>query len=210
VGGIIKQKLKHPNLRAKRLSFGSLVNVTQNLLYILRKARNLTKRSSFRRGFMVTTAIAIILFSVAASLLPQNNQNKAFATSLNYKWGVGGDAPFTNATTNNGIDFATTPNAVQQTLPAYSPQGDGHDGALTVSSPFNININTNGVGGRVAADGVIWTITNNVASGQATITSGGAVPAGIAANDEIMIINLKGTTSDYSNVGNYEFKKVKL
>ena len=85
--------------------------------------------------------------------------------------------------------------------------GDGADGSITVSSAKNINTDAI-AGGRSYADGVNWQITNSVASGQTTISSGLTRPDGFAVGDEIMIINLKGTASNYANVGLYEFKTI--
>jgi hypothetical protein len=85
--------------------------------------------------------------------------------------------------------------------------GDGADGPITINSVQNINTDTI-AGGRSYADGVNWEITNSVASGQTIISSGIARPDGFAVGDEIIIINLKGTPTDYSGVGQYEFKTI--
>jgi hypothetical protein len=85
--------------------------------------------------------------------------------------------------------------------------GDGADGPITINTVKNINTDVI-AGGRSYSDGVNWQITNNVAFGQATISSGTSRPNGFAVGDEIMIINLKGTSTNYSNVGLYEFKTI--
>jgi len=33
-------------------------------------------------------------------------------------------------------------------------------------------------------------------------------PTGLAVNDQVLIINLQGTSSDYSNVGQYEIQTI--
>jgi len=105
------------------------------------------------------------------------------------------------------VDLTTTPGSVRQVLPAYTaPLGNGSDGALTVSAAdFNINTQTNGNSGRSAADGVIYSVVDNTASGQKNIIVNSATTTGLAVNDEIMIINQKGTTGDFASVGLYEF-----
>ncbi|MFA6095992.1 MAG: fibronectin type III domain-containing protein, partial [Candidatus Paceibacterota bacterium] len=73
--------------------------------------------------------------------------------------------------------------------------GDGADGALVVSS-----LNT-------VLSAVNFSTTGTINSGATTVTLS-STPTGLAVNDEIMIINLKGTSSDYSNTGNYEFRTI--
>ena len=85
--------------------------------------------------------------------------------------------------------------------------GDGADGAITINTVKNINTDII-ANGRSYPDGVNWQITNNVSSGQTTISSGTVIPYGFAVGDEIMIINLKGTSTNYTNVGLYEFKTI--
>ncbi|MBI4833355.1 MAG: hypothetical protein HY811_00845 [Planctomycetes bacterium] len=88
--------------------------------------------------------------------------------------------------------------------------GNGADGPWTISTSVNINVNTNGNGGRTAPDGINWQVNQNVVSGQAVISSGIAVPTGFAVGDEIIIINLKGASGNYANVGLYEFKRISV
>jgi hypothetical protein len=92
-------------------------------------------------------------------------------------------------------------------LPDY--RGSGGDGTLNVTSGyFNINTQTQQSGRSGLADAISWTINANISSGQSAISSTIARPSGFAVNDEIIIINLQGTPSDYSNVGLYEFNRV--
>jgi hypothetical protein len=161
------------------------------------------------RGAVIAFVVSFIVFQGFQQFFPYLslwNPREVQSASYSKTWTSKED--FQTATTNSNIDFDTTSGSIQLTLPEYNPQGTGQDGPLTVSSAFNLNTQTNGYNGRTAADGVIWTVTNNVTSGQATISSGTSRPTGFAIGDEVMIINLKGTTTDYSNVGLYEFKKV--
>jgi len=115
------------------------------------------------------------------------------------------ETTFTSGTFSNTI---TTTGAADVKLKINFDAGNGADGAITISSA-NKNINTDIIaGGRSAPDGVNWQINNGVASGQQTISSAVARPAGFAIGDEIIIINLRGATTDYANAGLYEFKRI--
>lgn len=81
--------------------------------------------------------------------------------------------------------------------------GDGADGALAPSGTFNLNTSTSG--SRSYADGVAYKVTSNPSANSIVTVD---TPNGLAAGDEIMLINLKGTSTDYADVGNYEFLEV--
>ena len=88
--------------------------------------------------------------------------------------------------------------------------GTGADGDITISS--NTNINTvNSISGRSCSDGgdaVNYNITAfNVAGTQATLSTTPSTGC-LNVGDEVLIINLQGTTTAYGNVGNYETMKV--
>jgi hypothetical protein len=85
--------------------------------------------------------------------------------------------------------------------------GTGADGALTVSATFNINTGTNGNGGRVAADGVAFVSTASTAAGASAIVVT-ATPTGIAAGDEVVILDAGGAAGNYAAVGTYEFQRI--
>jgi len=76
--------------------------------------------------------------------------------------------------------------------------GDGSDGACTVASTTNINTGT--CVGRANADGIVYAVS---AISGSTITTT-ATPTGIAADDEILLINLRGSTTTQTSVGAYE------
>ncbi len=86
--------------------------------------------------------------------------------------------------------------------------GSGADGAATFAANTNLNT-TNTIVGRTCADGgdaVNYSITALTTN---TATLSVAPSAGcIAANDEILLINLQGISGYASNVGNYELLKV--
>jgi hypothetical protein len=88
-------------------------------------------------------------------------------------------------------------------------KGDGADGAVTITASKNINTDTID-GGRSYADGIAYRVTAPADSaGSVTRYSGSdTISNGIAAGDEVLLINLQGTSSDFADVGNYEFMEV--
>jgi hypothetical protein len=70
--------------------------------------------------------------------------------------------------------------------------GTGADGAVTISITQNINTDLGGT---------VTTVTANPTGTSITVTS----TTGFAANDEILLINLNGSSGDTADVGNYEF-----
>ncbi|MBI2066178.1 hypothetical protein HYT60_01585, partial [Candidatus Woesebacteria bacterium] len=81
--------------------------------------------------------------------------------------------------------------------------GDGADGPITLSA--NKNINTDPIApGRTSADGVNYAVSA-IGTNTATATT---APAGIAAGDEVLLINLQGDATNSGNAGNYEFLNV--
>lgn len=88
--------------------------------------------------------------------------------------------------------------------PAFNP-GTGADGDVVVK--YNTNINTTSlIAGRMCADGgdaVNYNITAFPSSTTATLSSAPSIGC-LNVGDEVLIINLQGTSSAYGNVGNYE------
>jgi len=82
--------------------------------------------------------------------------------------------------------------------------GDGSDGDITISSDTSINA-TNSISARSCTDGgdavnySVTALTSNTATLESTPSSGC-----LSAGDEVLLINLRGTYTDYTNVGNYE------
>ena len=81
--------------------------------------------------------------------------------------------------------------------------GSGADGAVTFAS--NTNLNTWNHTGRSCAQGGD-AVSYNVTAFTATTATLSATPSAGCLNvgDEVLLINLQGTYSKYSNVGNYE------
>jgi|GEM_PF-3859719 len=84
--------------------------------------------------------------------------------------------------------------------------GNGADGVCAVTSGTT-NLNTGSCAGKGTADAVNFSVTANTSAGQNQVTTS-ATPTGLAAGDEILIINLMGTSGDYANVGKYETKRI--
>jgi hypothetical protein len=86
--------------------------------------------------------------------------------------------------------------------------GDGADGALAPSGAFNLNSSTSG--SRSYADGIAYRVTppNDSASSVTRYAGTDTLSNGIAIGDEVLLINLQGGTTDYTDVGNYEILEV--
>lgn len=79
--------------------------------------------------------------------------------------------------------------------------GSGADGAITISSSKNINT-TAIASGRTCADAINYSVLS-LGTSSAVLSSTISNDC-LAAGDEVLLINLQGTTASYTNVGNYE------
>ncbi len=94
--------------------------------------------------------------------------------------------------------------------------GDGADGAITVSSSKNINTTAIASGRPIClsstscADGIAYRITAPTDGATSVTRHSGSdtLSNGIAAGDEVMLINLQGASGDANDIGIYEFKEV--
>ena len=86
--------------------------------------------------------------------------------------------------------------------------GDGADGALAPTGTFNLNTDPFGAG--AFADGIAYRIDAGTASGTSVVGFSGSddLRNGIAAGDEVLLINLQGVAGDTADVGKYEFLEV--
>jgi hypothetical protein len=111
----------------------------------------------------------------------------------------------------NGVPSQTAVANNQVKLDSSLSLGDSTDGAVTITGAKNIN--TDLISGlanhsRTCADGgdgVNYSVTAlNHAAKTATLST---TPSSgcLAAGDEVLLINLKGISTNYDNVGNYEF-----
>ncbi|MEW6028110.1 MAG: DNRLRE domain-containing protein [Chloroflexota bacterium] len=106
--------------------------------------------------------------------------------------------------------FTPSPTVSPTPLPMGDlPWGSGDDGDLTVDSGVTYNINTQNQPGRTCADGgdaVAYSVTTlgSTAAVLSVTPSAGCLNEG----DEILLINLQGTSTSTYNAGNYEFLRV--
>jgi len=86
--------------------------------------------------------------------------------------------------------------------------GTQADGGVTISTAKNISTDTI-ASGRTVADGVAYLVTAITSSSSTSnITVSGSSVTGVAVGDEMLLINVQGDTTNYNNVGNYEFLRV--
>lgn len=111
--------------------------------------------------------------------------------------------PYTGAF-GQGPTATPTPTAIN--FSSTNPYGTGLDGDLTVNSGATYNLNTQYSGGRTCADGVAYSVTQLDAS-WAKVESAPASTC-LAIGDEVMLINMHGSSTNYGNVGNYEFLRI--
>ena len=108
------------------------------------------------------------------------------------------------ATDNAGNSVDRSFNVVVRTPEFYS---DGADGNLIVTSGSTFYTASNTSGGRTYADGIVQKTSAQLSSGATTIVLD-ATSVGLAANDLILITSIRGNTSNYTDVGKYEFAYV--
>ncbi|MHC1716330.1 MAG: glycine-rich domain-containing protein [Candidatus Dojkabacteria bacterium] len=84
--------------------------------------------------------------------------------------------------------------------------GTGADGACSVTSGTK-TLDTASCSGRATADAVNYISTVNTTAGSTSITLSTS-PTGLTAGDEVLIINLQGTSANYTNVGKYETRTI--
>ncbi|MCA9380797.1 DUF2341 domain-containing protein, partial [Candidatus Dojkabacteria bacterium] len=86
--------------------------------------------------------------------------------------------------------------------------GDGADGAIIVASAQSLTIDSTPIAsGRTSPDAVNFNVYSPLLAGSTTLDLG-VTPTGLDVNDEILIINLRGTSSNYADVGKYETKRI--
>ncbi|MFH0889109.1 MAG: hypothetical protein V1871_07885 [Planctomycetota bacterium] len=116
----------------------------------------------------------------------------------------------TTFTTGTFLNTASTTGAADVTLSRID-YGTGTDGSVTVAGTFNLNVANNQANvtksqTRTPADG--WN-SRVSALGTNTATLVTTIPTNtFAVGDEVILINLKGISTVYPNVGNYEFLRV--
>ncbi len=87
-----------------------------------------------------------------------------------------------------------------------SLRGTGVDGDLVLnSSSFDLSADSSG--SRTVADGAAWTVLSDLAAGDSAVELDG-YSDGLAAGDELLIIDMQGSTSDTTGVGSWELVRV--
>ncbi len=102
-----------------------------------------------------------------------------------------------------------TPTIMPTPNEAERKWGTGDDGDLTVASGTTFNLHTDNSNGRSCAnggDGVIYPVDE--LTGYSATLNYSVANGCLAPGDEIMLINLQGTSANHANVGHYEFLRV--
>lgn len=94
---------------------------------------------------------------------------------------------------------------VTPTPDTSSPWGTGADGDLTIDVATTFNLNTDVSNGRSCADGKAFSVID-LSSTWAQVSE--TIGTCLAVNDEILLINMKGTEDKIQNTGVYEFLRV--
>lgn len=116
---------------------------------------------------------------------------------------------------SDGINFTLKATLSDGKIYAYNSENGwttdyfvepNEDGSCNVASG-TINLNSQSCSGRATADAIAFSsVQNNLAGTNSVVLS--TTPTGLAVNDQVLIINLQGTSSDYSNVGQYEIQTI--
>jgi len=115
----------------------------------------------------------------------------------------------------NALDNTFNPSFTQKTkvstiaLNNTYPYGNGADGAITISADTNITTSAPLISGRSCSDN--GDATNySVSSLTSTTATLSTTPASgcLAAGNEVLLINLEGTSTKFANVGNWETLRV--
>jgi excisionase family DNA binding protein len=120
---------------------------------------------------------------------------------------VGGSDPGNGY--NGSIYFLDSTGTTRGRFEAINQFGNGADGAVTISTTKSMNADVI-AGGRTYADGIAYRV-NAPSSSSTTVTrylGTDTLSNGIAAGDELLLINLQGISGDTSAVGTYEFLRV--
>jgi RHS repeat-associated protein len=108
-----------------------------------------------------------------------------------------------------GVDATPTPTGTPMTM-VLSPYGDGTDGDLTIAAGETFNIHTDSRSATFhcsdGGDAMSYSVTALTVT-SATLSSAPS-PGCLVAGDEIVLLNLEGTTTNTANVGRFEFLRV--
>lgn len=130
-----------------------------------------------------------------------NTTSSQFIAYGGVSFGASG-ATIANQFTNQGFESWYT-GWTSFSQAASTVVGNGADGAITISTSKTMDTTAIATG-RIAADAVNYAVTANLTAGTTSTTLSGDQTTSLTSGDEILFINLQGTSGDNSNVGKYE------
>ncbi|HMN19043.1 MAG TPA: DUF2341 domain-containing protein [Candidatus Moranbacteria bacterium] len=137
----------------------------------------------------------------SVSVINPNGQRDTLSNAFTYLEippSVSGISPTSGPTSGGTLVTITGANFISGNF------GSGADGSVNISTAKNINTDVL-ASGRSCADAVSYSVT---ALGNDFATLSGSAEGCIAPGDEVLLVNLQGTSANYGNVGNYETLKV--
>jgi hypothetical protein len=161
--------------------------------------------ASFTLTNLGGAAVAGLGFAASSGFSTNHDCGAALAGGASCNVGVtytGGVTSGTVTVTGTGVSASTV--ALTAAL-----GGAGSDGSVTVSSSLNLQTASLGASldrNGAAADGVAFRLAAAPSSNLLTMTE--AIGAGIVPGDQVLLINLQGTSSDNADVGNWELLDV--
>ncbi|NMC09312.1 hypothetical protein GYA44_03250, partial [Candidatus Microgenomates bacterium] len=164
------------------------------------KKRSLLGKVDWKRTLVAFSILIILLLLPIAVYLYTSRTIDSVAYTLqdNYE-------NTTHINADKSSNYEIVSNAVK--ILGGSPLlGDGVDGACSVASG-TVSLDTSSCSGRATVDAVNFVSTVNTTAGSSAITVS-TTPTGLSVGDEILIINLQGSSTNYANVGNYEIHTV--
>jgi hypothetical protein len=155
--------------------------------------------------------LTLLLLSALALLTaaPAASAGASSWTQSDWSGGAGARTWSSTASFDSSSDLLSSdPGRLTLGQTAQHGDGDGNDGAATVSGSVNLSTE-NLTAGRTCADGgdaVAYALADNAPAGSSTLTLGGTPSAGcLQAGDEVLIMDLQGgDANDASGVGTYE------
>ena len=87
-----------------------------------------------------------------------------------------------------------------------SSSGTGTDGDLLLTSS-SFDLSTDASGGRLEADGASWAMLDTLSAGDSSFELSDYT-AGLSAGDELLLIDMQGSTSSTTGVGSWELLRV--
>lgn len=162
----------------------------------------------------VTNQLSTRLDNLAAYNSPQvglieffrADANGAAATAFK---GIAGDLNLQSGNTDQ-IKFLNNAGTQTGRIDAAGLSGDGADGPIAIAASKNLNTDIIGSARTGYADGIAYRVVAP-ALGATSVTQFGAsdvLSNGIAVGDEVLIINLQGSSNDAADVGKYQFMRV--